>query len=373
MLRQLLHRPRQLWLRRMLFQVHLWLGILLSLYVAVIGCSGSVLVWEDELQARGYGASAVPVATPAPPAQILEQVHAAFPGETPTYFMWPQQGRPVYTVYTRAIQNGGHTLRVDAATGHMLPAGRTAVDWVHDLHVSLLMGRTGFVLNCLCGMGVLVLAMTGALLWWPGIRLWMRGLTVSLRHNWRRINFDTHNAIGIWTLAIVSMWGATAIPFLCPAETTEAVNFISPVRGMRAPTARTPSTLGPAASLQTIADTARHLSPGASLSGVMLPEARNGNVVAYMDSGAPGDYSRRDIHTFATDGTLLSTWHYGQNQTLGDWIVWLVNPLHFGTAWGTPMKVLWSLLGMSLPVLSLTGLLMYWNRYLRKRWRALRA
>jgi uncharacterized iron-regulated membrane protein len=47
-------------------------------------------------------------------------------------------------------------------------------------------------------------------------------------------------------------------------------------------------------------------------------------------------------------------------------------PLHFGTLWGLPVKILWALLGFGLAVLSVTGLLMYWNRYLGARWRSLR-
>jgi uncharacterized iron-regulated membrane protein len=49
----------------------------------------------------------------------------------------------------------------------------------------------------------------------------------------------------------------------------------------------------------------------------------------------------------------------------------LMYPLHFGTLWGVQIKVLWSLLGLSLPLLSITGLIMYWNRYLSVRWRSL--
>lgn len=47
-------------------------------------------------------------------------------------------------------------------------------------------------------------------------------------------------------------------------------------------------------------------------------------------------------------------------------------PLHFGTLWGLPVKILWSLLGVSLSILSVTGVLMYWNRYLSPRWNALK-
>ena len=59
--------------------------------------------------------------------------------------------------------------------------------------------------------------------------------------------------------------------------------------------------------------------------------------------------------------------------TLGDWLVWLVAPLHFGTSWGQTVKALWALLGLALPLLTITGMLMYWNRYLSKRWRRLTA
>ena len=58
-------------------------------------------------------------------------------------------------------------------------------------------------------------------------------------------------------------------------------------------------------------------------------------------------------------------WHYGQNHSAGDWIMWSMHPLHFGTVWGMGCKVIWFLLGISLAILSATGVLMYWNRYLR--------
>jgi hypothetical protein len=38
--------PRKLLVRRMLFQIHLWAGILLSLCVVVISPSGSILVFQ---------------------------------------------------------------------------------------------------------------------------------------------------------------------------------------------------------------------------------------------------------------------------------------------------------------------------------------
>jgi uncharacterized iron-regulated membrane protein len=71
-------------------------------------------------------------------------------------------------------------------------------------------------------------------------------------------------------------------------------------------------------------------------------------------------------------GEYISTWRYGVNQSLGDSLIWWQVPLHFGTYWGLGVKVVWCAAGLAIPVLAVTGLLMYWNRALRKRWKTLR-
>ena len=42
-------QPQQIWLRRALFQVHLWSGIAIGLYIFMISVTGSVLVYRNEL------------------------------------------------------------------------------------------------------------------------------------------------------------------------------------------------------------------------------------------------------------------------------------------------------------------------------------
>jgi uncharacterized iron-regulated membrane protein len=54
MLRDALHHTRKLGIRTALFQIHLWLGVLLGVYVALTELSGSVLVWREEANARSY-------------------------------------------------------------------------------------------------------------------------------------------------------------------------------------------------------------------------------------------------------------------------------------------------------------------------------
>ncbi len=48
---KIVHYPRKLFLRRALFQIHLWAGIFLTLYVVLISITGALLVFEDEFTA----------------------------------------------------------------------------------------------------------------------------------------------------------------------------------------------------------------------------------------------------------------------------------------------------------------------------------
>src|SRR5580704_15637992 len=60
-----LRRPQSLWLRKALFQVHLWTGIALGLYVVLISLSGSAIVFRNELYKSLWpGPTIVPISGP---------------------------------------------------------------------------------------------------------------------------------------------------------------------------------------------------------------------------------------------------------------------------------------------------------------------
>ncbi len=46
---QWMRRPQSVWLRKALFQIHLWTGIGLGLYVVLISVSGSAIVFRNEV------------------------------------------------------------------------------------------------------------------------------------------------------------------------------------------------------------------------------------------------------------------------------------------------------------------------------------
>lgn len=69
-------------MRRLNFQVHLWVGIILTLYMIVIGVSGSVLVFRSELENLCGLKPSQRIRTREPVADIatvVENLKAAYP------------------------------------------------------------------------------------------------------------------------------------------------------------------------------------------------------------------------------------------------------------------------------------------------------
>jgi uncharacterized iron-regulated membrane protein len=369
----LIHHPRRLFLRKALFQIHLWAGILLSLYLIVVAITGSILVFEDELTAttlpNGLHAY-IPTQTAAIP-QVVQAFKTTHPGATIEDLTLPTPTIPAFQLRATDTRHHQFNLVADPQTATLYNQPRSWVNITHDLHVYLLLGQAhGLQINGIGAVILLALAITGICLWWPGLRVWTRGLRVSFRHNWRRINYDTHSTIGIWTLAIVTWWAISGIYFAWYRQVGATINVISPIRNMIPPTLATPPpTPVNRATLEQILISAHQASPRGTLYSISSPTLHTPTIYAEMDLAKPGDFSHRDIVTLDTaTAQILSTWHYGNNQSVGDWILWAMHPLHFGTLWGLPFKILWFVLGLSLALLTATGLLMYWNRYLSKRW-----
>lgn len=76
------YHPRKSWIRRALFQVHLWSGISVGIFATLVGISGSAIVYKDSLDkiltpglfCTSSGSKRLTT------DQLLEKAHAAHPG-----------------------------------------------------------------------------------------------------------------------------------------------------------------------------------------------------------------------------------------------------------------------------------------------------
>ena len=236
-------------LRRIWFQVHLWIGVALSLALIPLGISGSYLVWRDEIERLmhpdRYQVSAGPAALPA--SAYLAAAQGGF-GERARAASLRMPARPgdpvVVTGQVRRAQPApgaaparaperpqSLTAWIDPPDGRVLAVANPRQGlsaWMHDLHGQFFVFGTGRQVVGWFGWAMLVSCLTGLWLWWPQAG----GPLMAVR--WRRSAkplMNWHHFTGFWMvlpLAALSLSGAL-IAF--PDFTRAAVSKMAPVSG----------------------------------------------------------------------------------------------------------------------------------------------
>ena len=175
------YQPQSVFLRRAIFQIHLWTGLTLGLYVVVISLSGSFLVCRDNLY-RAFSPKPVLV-QPGPSALSDEQLQAATQELFPGYKLDTlRRGRSPNEAVVVTLTRGNNAVKwlinpyTGGGLGNAVPFGFRLTDWLIDFHDNLLSGPTGRRMNGIAGAFVILSALTGMVVWWPGIKRWKRGL-----------------------------------------------------------------------------------------------------------------------------------------------------------------------------------------------------
>ena len=208
--------PQTLWFRRALFQIHLWLGIGVGLYVVMISVTGSAVVFRTQIS-RWFITSDVPstAGVELKGAELdarIAEVYQSY--EIVMTVPSSRQGRATYVMLK---ENGEEVPRFfDQFTGQDLgpsyPWQVSSIEWLTNLHDNLLAGRQGRKINGWGGVMFLVMVISGLVLWWQGSRRWKDGLLIK-RESPRGFNWQLHNFIGFWSLLLMFAWGVTAIYF----------------------------------------------------------------------------------------------------------------------------------------------------------------
>jgi uncharacterized iron-regulated membrane protein len=231
--RRWLEQPQRVWLRRAMFQIHLWSGLILGLYIVMLSVTGSLLVYRIELHrwASTPRPEYVPGKATLSRAQLTEAAQKAYPGFEITR-VGERISRRESAIEVWAERGSEKKERLfDPYTGKDLGPAITEAElgviWLSRLHDELLFDRTGKYVNGAGSIVVTLLVLTGAVIWWPGINRWRRSLGVNLRTSWKRVNWDLHSAMGFWLFLFMLVWGISGIYLGIPEPFANFVDSIS--------------------------------------------------------------------------------------------------------------------------------------------------
>jgi uncharacterized iron-regulated membrane protein len=235
-------KPQKIWLRRALFQAHLWSGIAVGLYILMISVTGSLLVYWNELY-RAVTPEAI-ISTSSLPRLTREQLSAAaqelYPGYRVVKMSRPPNPDQVVDI---SLQRGDQLKhrRFDPRTGNDLgnsvTTGMRVVAFILDLHDNLLAGQAGRVVNGVGAFTAVAVALSGIVIWWPGGKTWRRSLILHRGVGWKRLTWHLHSMVGFWTFGFVLVSGLSGIYLCFPEKFQDIADRLQPVT---APTGRVP-------------------------------------------------------------------------------------------------------------------------------------
>ena len=337
-------------MRRAFYVIHQSVGLVAGLYVCLVCLTGAALVFRIDLQrAMHPHLLTAPTAGPlADPVAIMESVARAYPEHRLSGVEAPTTLRATYLAY---VTKGPQfvTVLIDPVTARVLGEmpERTAITTLQELHYNLLAGKTGRVISAIGAGSMLILCVSGLV-------IWLRGGGTGAR-KW-------HRRIGILSLVFIALWAMTGLYFLYPSQARATINRLSPITVSRAPTSDPAAAAGPRPSWRDVIDRARARASGMHVARVVMPFGERGAYLVMFSAGSPTPSGRvlTSVYVDQYSGAVLELPE--SRQTAGDTIVKWIVPLHIGGFGGNATRVLWSLLALMPPILFGTGTYLWWKR-----------
>lgn len=356
-------RARAAWV-----QVHLWLGLTLGVVGALIGLSGSMLVFDDSideaLNPQRYAISGPRIGLPY--GEYARRATAALgEGVRVAALRLPDREDGPVIVLARAGNGPFQRVYLDPEDGRVLDVatGRDWIGFLHAFHESLtLRDYSGREIVGAIGIAMLLSSLSGIYLWWP-----LRGARASFGfRRGRALSRNLHYTFGFWGSLVLALLSFTGIFLAYPDAGRSAVAAVTPVspstRNVRAAEGA-----GPGIDPDAAVAVARGLYPAAAVVGVGMPAGSRGAYrVSLREAGDDGPRPATVVFVDPrTRAVLLRADR--STRTAGDAFLGWQRILHDGSALGLAWRWLVFAGGVLPPLLMITGLFIWLAGRTRKR------
>ena len=364
--------------KRALLVFHRWSGILAGLIIVLVGVTGSLLVFEDELDVALSPDlySAEVTGSRLPLDQVVSQAVRTHPGWQPAFVtrLDDAPGRTL-TVTLRDAGGNERQMFVDPFTAEIVGerSSLSSMALIRRLHGDLTLGGIGENALGLLSILLMVMFTIGLALWWPRKERLPGALSVKWDGGSRRVIRDLHNLGGVYMFAFLFLSAVTVPPIVWKLTAPQA----GPPAAIGAPPSAPPSAPGnagtrmpaqaggppPTIPWQDAADAALDAVPGSWLGFILRPLGPQPfflirvfppgeNAVARQTTVFVNRYTGEIIRLSAP---AAPTW---MSLLSADFAA----SLHSGAIAGLPGRVVMFVAGLFFPALFATGFLLWWRR-----------
>ena len=352
-------------MRKRLWQIHAWLGLTAGLGLLVIGTTGSLLVFHDELEAL-FNPESIRV-EPTPTGRLpFDTLRNRAQHQLSEYEItgWLTRYDATSTAdLLYVIRRGDAEWQVatlDPYTGQILASPRrstaTLTGWLLELHYAFFADHTGLFIAGLFAVMLCFLGLTGV---WLYRDFWKHFFRLRWGRSARILTSDLHKFVGITSVAFNLVLGFTGAYWNFTHVIGEWINGEPPQPKMER------RLYSSTVSLDALVVESGRRIPGFRANYLSLPSSPSATAIIAYGAVEPrpalcGPYGS-NITFNAQTGAFESA---SDIRTASPWarIADTFTPLHFGTFGGMPVKILWAVGGLSPGVLAVSGFSIWWHR-----------
>lgn len=382
--------------------IHRWFGLATALFLFIAGATGAVISWDHEID-EWLNSHLFEVSSrgkPIPPLELAQRLEAADPRIRVTFVpLQHEEGHAaVFGVQPRVnpatgrlFEPGYNQVFVDPVTGAKIgqrESGKVALDREHlmaflyrlhySLHIPEMAGidRWGVWFMGVIGIVWLFDCFIALLISFPNPRAWMKSFAVRWRAGGYRLNFDLHRAGALWTWMLLFLLALTAVslnlnneifrPLLATfSELTPTPFTTRALRPKHQPIAPEVPFANAIAKAKAEASARGWTEPVGSIFYAQRFGIYGARFYEPGNDHGSGGMGVKSIYIDGADGRTLGE-RVPWKGTAADVFVQLQFPLHSGRIAGIPGRILISVMGVIVAMLSVTGVVI-WIRKRRAR------
>jgi sulfite reductase (NADPH) flavoprotein alpha-component len=358
-------------------QVHSLVGLTISLVLGLMGITGAMLAFEDEIVAALNTDVARVDPRPAPvltPDALVGRLQAG--QDAPKVGGMTLSSEPGAAVRVRFARGEGgdrSSVFVDPYDGHVLSIvhGDGFFVTLRSLHRWLLLPGNGNGygrwITGIAVLGLLFLLVSGLIVRWPrrasSAKMWLKP---NFRGRSRALWISLHSVFGTWILAVYCVTVLTGMWWSFDWYKDSAVWLLSskPATTVKAPRAPRPVADAPAAfSLDRVWSTFLADQGGRyETASLQLPNGAGTVVrVRSVAKDAPHEEARDELRIDGASGQIVSADRYADKAT-GDRLLAGVLYIHRGAFLGLPGRIVFMIAAAMMPFFTVTGFILYFSR-----------
>jgi len=376
-------------LKKVLFQVHWFFGITAGLILALMGVTGALYSFEDEITGLLNPAIVLvqPQAVQLTPAQLASKIEADS-GKTISMLRIEVDGNHAGQVYYTPPpgERRGMMQYFDPYTGEITGSavGDDVFGFILNLHRFLAAGEIGKQVTGACTLMLLFFCFSGLYLRWPRQPLnWRVWLTLDWTKKGRSFNWDLHAVFGTWCLIIYLLLALTGLMWSYQWFNEGMTRLLGDPASIEqrkergGPGGQRPGGRGAADQTPAAAPTVDYAAIWDSIQKTAGPDLRGYNLrlpnapgqpatVFYLLKNAPHERALNQMTLDSTTGKVKDVSRYA-DKGFGGQLLASTYALHVGSYFGLVGRLIITLASLLMPLFFITGWLLYLDRRRKKR------